>query len=58
MGASVIGHGIMGSKKLAKYCDSLKLLIADVRFDLKSNWIFESQNRLEIQASGKRHHIL
>jgi hypothetical protein len=58
VGASVIDHGIMAGNKLAKCHDLLKLLIADVRFDLKSNRIFGSQNRFEIQVSGKTHHIL
>jgi hypothetical protein len=40
MGVSVMGHGIIVGNIVCKFCNLLKSLIADVRFDLKSNQIF------------------
>jgi hypothetical protein len=47
---NVIGHGIMAGNITCKCCDLLKPPSADVRFDLKSNRIFKSQDGFEIQS--------
>ncbi len=58
VGASVTGHGIIAGNIAPKCHNLLKLLIPDVRLDLKSNRIIKSQNRFKIQVSGKTRHIL
>jgi len=54
----VMYHVIMAGNIACKMLQFAKLLIADVRFDLKSNWIFKSQERIKIQVSDKTRHIL